>query len=308
MSDPPTEGSFTGTSKLHPDEVDIDVTLVERLVAAQCPEIGDVAIRPVRSTGTVNAIYRLGEHLYARLPRTAEWEESLETEWTWLPTLAPRLTLQIPEPVTKGSPAFGFPFSWAVYGWIDGEIYADELVDDEMQAARELARFVEELREVELSAEVPRAGREPLLELDEDTRQAIEAAGDVIDSRAATSAWERALDAPVWDGTPVWIHSDLLRPNLLVDEGRLRAVIDFGGAGSGDPATDVIAAWAVFGPTGRSAYREALAVDDATYDRARGIALHQAAMIIPYYKDTNPDFAALATRTVEEIIADLAVR
>ena len=108
------------------------------------------------------------------------------------------------------------------------------------------------------------------------------------------------------DGTEAWIHGDLLPPNLLVADGRLRAVLDFGSVGVGDPATDLLAAWAVFGPRGRDAYRAALAPDDGAWERARGIALHQAALIIPYYRDTNPAFAALATRTVEEILADSA--
>ena len=289
---------------MHPDEVDIDATLVGRLVADQFPEIGDVTIRPVRSTGTVNAIYRLGDHLYARMPRAPEWAADVETEWTCLPKLAPYLTLQIPKPVAKGRPAHGYPFPWSVYEWMEGDPYTDALVDDESRAARDLARFVEELRQVELVTGIPRAGRQPLAELDNETREAIEAARDVIDAGAAATAWERALDAPVWSGAPVWIHGDLLRPNILVHRGRLRAVIDFGGAGLGDPANDLIAAWSVFGPVGRTAFRQALEADDGTYERARGIALHQAVLIIPYYRETNPDFVALAKRTVEEILAD----
>ena len=104
-------------------------------------------------------------------------------------------------------------------------------------------------------------------------------------------------------GAPVRIHTDLLRPNLLVGDGRLRAVIDFGGMG--DPAADVVPAWSVFGAAGRAVYRDALAVDDGTWERARGYALHQAAMIIPYYAETNPDFVAVAARTVEQVLADV---
>jgi aminoglycoside phosphotransferase (APT) family kinase protein len=306
MQEPPSEDRSKRPARLHADEVDIDVALVTRLVAVQFPEVGDVTIRPVRSTGTVNAIYRVGDHLYARMPRTVQWAADLEKEYTWLPKLAPHLTLQIPTPVARGYPAHGYPFSWAVYEWIEGEPYADESVDDEVQAARDLARFVLELRRVKPVAGAPRAGRRPLLELDADTREAIESSRDAIDARAATHAWQRALEAPPWHGIGVWIHADLLTPNILVEGGRLRAVIDFGGAGIGDPAADVIAAWSVFGPLGRSVFRRALAVDDATYDRARGFALHQAAMIIPYYKESNPDFVALAKRTIEEILADSA--
>jgi len=101
----------------------------------------------------------------------------------------------------------------------------------------------------------------------------------------------------------VWIHADLLRPNILLDRGRLMAVIDFGGVGVGDPATDVIAAWSVFSHRGRSVFRDALDVDDGTWIRARGIALLQATMIIPYYRETNPGFVALAARTVREIVS-----
>ena len=209
----------------------------------------------------------------------------------------------MPEPIGKGHPTSSYPFSWAVYGWIEGRPYSDDLVDDEQQAARDLARFVAELRRID-PAGAPRSGRRPLRELDAVTRAAIEAARGVIDGDAATAAWERALEAPAWKGTPMWIHADLLRPNVLVRDGQLRAVIDFGGVGAGDPAADVIAAWSVFGRAGRRAFREALDVDDGTWNRARGFALHQAALIIPYDGGTNPEFVSLARRTVEEVLAD----
>ena len=226
-----------GAGKMHADEVDIDVHLVRHLIAAQFPQWGDLPIEPVPSAGTVNAIYRLGDDMVVRLPRVHRWAAALEKEYHWLPKLAPHLPLRVPEPVAKGHPASWYPFSWAIYRWIDGQPYADELVDDEHQAAKDLARFVVELRRIDPVIGAPRCGRKPLRELDAVTRAAIESARDVIDSDAATAAWERALEAPVWDGTPVWIHTDLLRPNLLVDGGRLWAVIDFGGVG--DPAADV---------------------------------------------------------------------
>ena len=291
--------------KMHHGEVDIDARVVRRLVAAQFPRFRDLPVRAVRSTGTVNAIYRLGDHLYARLPRLPEWEGDLEKEWAWLPRLAPRVTLRIPEPVERGRPDDAYPFAWAIYGWIEGRPYADDLVPDERRAAADLARFVHELRGTAAGDGVPRGGRRPLRDLDEVTRAAIAASGGVVDAAAAMAAWGRALDAPAWDGTAVWVHTDLLRPNLLVDGGRLCAVIDFGGMGAGDPAADVVPAWSVFGACGRAAYREALAVDDGTWERARGYALHQAAMIIPYYAETNPGFVAVAARTVEQVLADV---
>ncbi len=291
--------------KMHDGQIDIDADLVGQLVAAQFPGLGALPVRAVPSTGTVNAIYRLGDDLYARLPRLPRWARDLEKECYWLPKLAPRLSLRVPDPVAQGRPADRYPFSWAIYRWIPGQPYADELVQDERQAAGDLARFVTELRQIP-AAGAPRTGRRPLRELYDGTWAAIESAGDVIDRHAALAAWEHALTAPAWDGTPVWIHADLLRPNLLVADGRLSAVIDFGGAGAGDPAADVIAAWSVFGPAGREAFRAALDVDDGTWNRARGYALHQAALIIPYYAQTNPGFVALAKRTVEQVLADVS--
>jgi aminoglycoside phosphotransferase (APT) family kinase protein len=291
--------------KMHDGETDIDAGLVRRLVAAQFPGLAGLPVSAVQPAGTVNAIYRLGDRLCARLPRVRSWAQDLDEEWDWLPKLAPQLSLRVPEPVAKGRPGSGYPFSWAIYRWIDGQPYADEVVGDEHQAARELAQFVAELRRIDLAG-APRAGRKPLRQLDAGTRAAIASARDVIDSDAATAAWCQALEAPAWSGTPVWIHADLLRPNLLTDGGRISAVIDFGSAGAGDPAADVIAAWSVFGPAGRGTFRRALGVDDGTWHRARGYALHQAAMIIPYYPETNPGFVALAKRTVGEVLADIS--
>jgi aminoglycoside phosphotransferase (APT) family kinase protein len=289
---------------MHADEVDIDDELVRRLVATQFPRLADLPIRAVRSTGTVNAIYRLGDQLYARLPRVAAWAKGLDREWEWLPRLAPQLSLQVPEPVARGRPTIDYPFSWGIYRWIEGQPYTDAAVVDERQAAKDLAEFVLELRHVDLVAGAPHGGRDPLRSQDAVTREAIDLSAAVIDRDATIAAWEQALESPAWEGTPVWIHCDLLRPNLLVRDGRLCAVIDFGAIGVGDPAADVTAAWSVFGPTGRQLFRAALAVDDDTWNRARGFAILQMIMIIPYYPETNPEFVAMAKRTIEEIIVD----
>ena len=286
--------------RLHDDEVDTDAALVGRLVAAQFPRLAGLEIRRVNSTGTVNAIYRIGDELCARLPRTLTRVDDLEREWEWLPRLAPSLTLRVPEPVAHGVASAEYPSPWAIYRWLDGAPYA--AVDDERAAAVALAGFVTELRAVAVVEGAPRGGRRPLAELDDVTRAAISASRGVIDTGAAHAAWRRALEAPTWSGAAVWLHGDLLRPNLLVADGRLSAVIDFGGVGVGDPAADVVAAWAVFGAPGRAAYRAALAVDDGTWERARGYALHQAALIIPYYAETNPAFVDLARRTVEQLL------
>jgi aminoglycoside phosphotransferase (APT) family kinase protein len=295
--------------KLHADEAGTDAALVGRLLAEQFPDLAGLPVRAFRSTGTVNAIYRIGDELYARLPRLAKYEGDLHRERDWLPRLAPALPLRVPEPVAFGRPGEGYPFEWGIFRWLEGAPYAGAaagadgvaagagVVADERAAAEDLARFVRDLRAIPVPAGAPRGGRRPLRELDAITRDAL--AGD----DAALAAWERALETPPFTGTPVWIHCDLLRPNLLVSGGRLSAVIDFGGIGAGDPAADVIAAWAVFDAPGREAFRAALGVDDDTWARARGFALHQAALIVPYYAETNPAFSALARRTIAQVLA-----
>jgi aminoglycoside phosphotransferase (APT) family kinase protein len=271
---------------VHEGEVPIDEALVERLLAQWEGPRGP--LRRVPSTGTVNAIYRLGDEHCVRLPRLAQYADDLRKELEWLPRL--NVSLPIPEPVFGGVPDEGYPFPWAVYRWIEGAPYDD--TTDERAAAEALATFVLELRAHDVAG-APPAGRAPLAELDEVTRPLL--------SGAALAAWDEALAAPVRDGERTWIHGDLLRPNVLAHKRRLAAVIDFGSAGAGDPAHDLIPAWAVFGPRGRATYREALDPDEGMWERGRGIALHQAALIIPYYRESNPAFTALAERTVEQI-------
>lgn len=290
--------------KMHVGEVDIDAALVRQLLAAQLRHLADLPLEAVRSTGTVNAIFRLGDDLCVRLPRVQRWADHLAKELEWLPKLAPHLSLIVPEPVTRGVPGSGYPFQWAVYRWIEGETFVRDNVPDEGQAAADLAAFVAELRSIDPSGS-PQSGRSPLLELDTVTRSAIESLRGVIDTDAAAKAWERCLQAPEWKGRQVWRHCDLLPPNLLVEDGCLKAVLDFGGAGIGDPAIDIIPAWSVFGKRGRDVFRSALDIDDGTWARARGVALHQALLIIPYYPDSNPEFVAMAKRTVQEVISDL---
>jgi len=289
--------------KMHEGEIDIDTVLVKRLLTEQFPHLAERAITAVRSTGTVNAIYRLEHDLYVRLPRVRTAAESIDREWTWLPRLAPHISLRIPKPVAQGKPTNGYPYPWAVYQWIEGLTYQDHLISDEQQAANDLAIFVLELRSAERLG-APRGGRPPLVELDAETRAAIGSSRGVIDTEAASAAWTRSLESPQWNGKPVWIHGDLLQSNLLVQDGRLYAVIDFGEVGIGDPAADVVPAWSVFNQVGRKAFRRALDVDDDTWSRARGYALHQALLIIPYYPKTNPEFVTMAKRTVEEILTE----
>jgi aminoglycoside phosphotransferase (APT) family kinase protein len=168
-----------------------------------------------------------------------------------------------------------------------------------------VAQFVDALRGVDLPGGPPAYRGEPLATRDEPTRTAIADLEGMIDTDAATEAWDAALETPAWPGPPVWVHGDLLPGNLLLEGGRLTGVIDFGGLGVGDPACDVMIAWALFSGESRIAFRSALGVDDATWARARGHALSQALIFIPYYLHTNPVGVRAAKRSLDEVLADL---
>jgi aminoglycoside phosphotransferase (APT) family kinase protein len=286
---------------MHPDEVEISAALVRGLVASQYPQWAECVLEPIASTVTVNAIWRLGTDMYVRLPRVDRWAGHLEKELQWLPVLAPHLSLVVPEPIAAGNAQSGYPFTWAIYRWQEGETFDAASVADERGAAEDLAQFVGELRHIDTTG-APRSRRDqPLHARDAEARAAIVAAGDLIDTKAAIATWEAALRAPKWNGNLVWTHGDLLPSNALVLDGRITAIIDFGSVGVGDPAIDLIAAWSILGNEGRDAFRLAIDADDSTWARASGFALHQALLIIPYYIETNPAFVAMAQRTISEL-------
>ena len=296
------------SGKMHADEVDIDESLVRRLLVAQFPQWAELPITPVLSSGTDNAMYRLGDDLAVRLPRIYWAVDDREREC--LPRLAPHLPLTIPVTVATGEPGEGYPWQWAVCRWLEGENPSIERLADPCQAARDLARFIVALRKIDPtggpSAE-PGARGAPLATRDADTRDAIASLRGILTSdelAGVTAAWDEALHAPVWDRPPVWIHGDLQAGNLLAYQGRLSAVIDFGCLSVGDPACELQVAWNFFSGESREAFRAALADDDATWARGRGWALSVALIALPYYVNTSPAIAAQSRRTIAEVLAD----
>ncbi|MEV4331739.1 aminoglycoside phosphotransferase family protein [Streptomyces sp. NPDC049597] len=292
--------------KMHADEVDIDVSLVARLVRAQFPHWAHLPVRKVPSAGTDNAMYRLGDDLVVRLPRVPGAALQVDKEQRWLPLLAPRLPLPVPVPVGRGVPGEGYELPWSVYGWLDGANAFDEPVADSAHAAVELGRFGAALRTVGADGGPPSFRGGPVRSREDDVRAAIRDLGadGTVDADAATAAWEEVLRLPQWQGDPVWVHSDLLPGNLLVRDGRLSAVIDFGCVGVGDPACDMMAAWTLLTAGTRDLFREAAEVDDATWARGRGWALAWGLTTEHYYRVRNPVLATVARRAMREALAE----
>jgi aminoglycoside phosphotransferase (APT) family kinase protein len=291
--------------KMHVDELDTDEALVRRLLAAQFPHWAELLIEALPLGGTDNAIYRLGDELSVRLPRRADWATgSLDTEFEWLPKLAPLLPLPLPAPVARGAAGEGYPHEWSVFTWLDGDDATGTPLDLR-RAAVDLAELLGALWRIDPAGAPPAAGRGgPLRLRDEHTRAGIVALGDLIDAVAVTEAWEAALAAPEWDRPPVWIHGDLDARNLLVGDGRITGVLDWNLICVGDPACDVKVAWAVLDAETRPVFRELLEVDDATWARARGWAVSQAMIALPYYLHTYPAIVEQAWRWLAEVLAD----
>lgn len=284
---------------MHADELPIEIPLVGRLLEEQFPEWAALPLERVASTGTDNALYRLGGEMVVRLPRI-EWATGgLEKDFRWLPLLAPRLPVAIPTPLARGRPGAGFPWEWGVYSWLPGDNPAPG--PGGAVLARDLAGFVRALREIDIEG-APRSRRgKPLATQDERAREALAEVPEAAD------AWEASLAVSEWEGRPVWLHADLLPGNLLVRKGRLAAVIDFAVAGVGDPACDLIPAWSVLAGRARHVFRVEAGLDDATWARGRGWALSMGLIALPYYRETNPGFAAVARHMIDQVVADANV-
>jgi aminoglycoside phosphotransferase (APT) family kinase protein len=290
--------------RMHVDEVRTDVPLVRRLLAGQFPQWADLSLERVASSGTDNALYRLGDDMVVRLPRIHWAVGGVNKDSRWLPLLAPRLPVGIPVPLATGTPVEGYPWEWGVYPWLEGEnphvdgiAYLDSLT-------RDVVSFVAALHGIDLGGGPPASRGAPLAVQDKAARAALAELDGMIDVDTATVAWDAALETPAWSGPPVWIHGDLLSGNLLLRGGRLTGVIDWGGLGVGDPACDLIVAWGLLSPQARDVFRAELRVDAGTWARGRGWALSVGLIALPYYKDTNPALAATARHLIREVLAD----
>jgi len=294
------------------DRMNIDVPLVRRLVAAQFPHWADLPVRPVERGGWDNRTFHLGDAMTVRLPCARGYVPQVEKEQRWLPQLARHLPLPIPVPLAKGAPGEGYPWPWSIYRWIEGEAAARARIDSLPRFASDLARFLVALYGIDADGGPP-AGPDnfhrggSLGVYGGETRQALKILDGRIDTRTATEIWETAL-ATAWRQRPVWVHGDIAAGNLLVKDGRLSAVIDFGSSGVGDPACDLAIAWTLFDRESREAFRAALPFDDATWARGRGWTLWKALIVMAGLAGTDPAQATESQRVLDAVLADCAAR
>lgn len=286
----------------------VDAALVSRLVRSQFPQWGGLQVTPVEVDGWDNRTYRLGDDMTVRLPTGEAYSPAVDKEHRWLPVLASSLPVAVPVPLAKGAPGEGYPFSWSIRCWLDGETASRDRIEDLVGFATALADVIVALQRIDPTG-APRAGAHsfyrgaPLSHYDHETRRSLAVLDGRIDTAKASEVWDAALDA-VWHGPPVWFHGDVASGNLLVRSGRLAAVIDFGTSGVGDPACDLVIAWTFFSSESRQAFRDAVGQDAAAWARARGWALWKALIGLAAQVDVDPAAAAVNHRVVDEVLAD----
>ncbi|GAB3422887.1 aminoglycoside phosphotransferase family protein [Flindersiella endophytica] len=286
----------------------IDAALVQRLLAAQFPQWSELPVTPVEVDGWDNRTYRLGDDMTVRLPTAEGYTPAVEKENRWLPVLAPHLPVPIPVPLGIGKPAEGYPYPWSIRRWLHGETADPQGIDDLPTFAIDVANFLLALQAIDATGG-PAAGAhsffrgDSLTHYDAETRACLAKLEGHIDTAKAGAVWEAALAAR-FDGPPVWFHGDIAHGNLLVENGRLVAVIDFGTSGVGDPSCDLVIAWTMFSGDSREAFRKTVARDDGTWARARGWAIWKAMLVMSGNLDGDQRQVALNRHVINEVIAD----
>jgi aminoglycoside phosphotransferase (APT) family kinase protein len=289
-------------------DVDISADLVRRLLASQHPDLAGLPVSFL-ANGWDNALFRLGTELVVRMPRRQPGAVIIEHEQRWLPSLAPRLPLPIPYPERTGHSALGYPYSWSVVPYIPGTPAADAGPEDlDLPAATPaIGGFLGALhlpappdapanpvRGVPLAARAPNfAANLALLD-------------GAVDQDLVLRLWESALAAPRYDGPPRWLHGDLHPANILVLNGEVSGIIDFGDITAGDPATDLAVAWMLLPAAWHGAFRAAYETaggpaDDALWRRAHGWALHFALVYLTHSAD-NPQLLNVGRRTLTAVL------
>lgn len=289
-------------AKMHTNEFSVDDSLVRKLISSQCPQWQHLSIVPIQSSGTDNALFRLGDEWVVRLPRIDWATKSIQKEYDWLPKLSKLLNHAMSVPVFRGEPEHGYPWSWLISPWYEGHNPPFEQKNEYAELSLALASFLNGLHAIHLeNGPFSRRGVH-LKAVADQTLTALNALASDMDVKQLKLLWHELEQVPQWHNTPVWVHGDFLPGNIIVFNTKLQAVIDFSDVGIGDPACDCIMAWSLLNQKSREIFKSQLNnIDEDTWLRGKGWALSIAAIMLPYYKNTNPTLATLARRILAQI-------
>lgn len=284
----------------------INEVLVQNLIANQFSEWRNLPVKAVLNQGWDNRTFRLGDELLVRLPSSQKYTFQVEKEQAWLPKLAPHLPYAIPIPIALGQPEVNYPWKWSIYKWLNGESALHGQIDNLEKLACDLAKFINAFQQIDTACGPPPSAQNfyrggSLLNYDEETRKAILLLAGKIDQNAALKLWGKALDTE-YTNHPVWVHGDISPGNLLVANGNLTAVIDFGQLAVGDPACDLTIAWTIFYGKSRELFVQSVSTANDTWIRAKAWGLWKALIVAGGISEGNIFERQNAFRIIKEIL------
>ncbi|MBH1973722.1 MAG: aminoglycoside phosphotransferase family protein [Rhodobacteraceae bacterium] len=287
-------------------DIQIDASLVKRLIARQFPHLGDLPVGPVAKQGWDNRTFRLGESLTVRLPVGPAYAAAVKKEAVALAALKPHLSVALPDVVALGEPTDDYPLPWSIRRWIEGETLESAGPEDRCAFAKRLGAVLVELRSAPAKMELI-AGEHSFFRgchpsvYGGGVVESLQILAGRVDVERCFEIWQSGITS-AWAKEPVWFHGDVAAGNLLMSEGNLCALIDFGTCGVGDPACDFAIAWTYFDAKERHVFREAINVDDGTWSRAKSWALWKA--LVSLAGLSSPDTNGFQARALREILSE----
>jgi aminoglycoside phosphotransferase (APT) family kinase protein len=286
-------------------KLDISVVTVQSLVQQQFPQCAHLEVSSIAVSGWDNKTFHLGDAMSIRMPSSKEYAHQVAKEQKWIPFLASHLSIQIAQPIAMGKPSPDYPFSWSVYRWLDGKS-ANTLSNDQLDfvaIAQQLAQFLHEMHQIDTAGgPVTDRGGSPIF-YDKQARDSIVALEGLIDIKAATAVWEKAI-ASSWQKNPVWAHGDLSSGNILIQNCQLSAVIDFGSITIGDPACDLVIAWTFLHGKSRQIFKKLVDCDADTWARAAGWALWKAMITLVAMEDRTTLQARKQLHIINDVLQE----
>ncbi len=305
--------AITGSFKVdaHDKNQPFEITseLGSKLIVEQFPEYADLPVISVEKQGHDNRTYRLGNEMLIRLPTAKEYALKVNIEQMLLPKLASRLSVSIPVPIKMGVPSQDYPYPFSIYKWLSGTSIDLLTLQNQSQEelAFDLAKFLKELEGI-CDVDGPPPGQhnwwrgDHISVYDKGAREQIAILAGMFDGNKAINLWEKACKTQ-WNQKPVWVHGDFAVGNMLFKNGKLSAIIDFGGMALGDPACDLVIAWTYLQGKAREVFIQAMALDQETWLRARAWALWKATFELCQIKDKNSSEALVQKRIIEDVLS-----